>query len=99
MMKKRRYLPITYSVAGKNVGSSATARPHLSSFTMPAIVGRGAVTVAIASDGSAPVLAQRVRALIDGLPPTTLASLDDLARAIRSNVLERLPESTARRRF
>ncbi|MBL8689979.1 MAG: siroheme synthase [Rhodospirillaceae bacterium] len=81
------------------VAVNVVDRPHLSDFAMPAIVDRGAITVAIASDGSAPVLAQRVRALIDALLPATLANLGDLARAIRSTVLERLPGSVARRRF
>lgn len=74
-------------------------RPHLADFAMPAIVDRGSLTVAIASDGAAPVLAQRVRALIDALLPATLANLGDLAHAIRTAVLERLPGNAARRRF
>jgi uroporphyrin-III C-methyltransferase/precorrin-2 dehydrogenase/sirohydrochlorin ferrochelatase len=74
-------------------------RPHLTSFAMPAIVERGPVTVAIASDGAAPVLAQRVRGLIEALLPTTLANLGDLARSIRATVLDRLPGNTSRRRF
>lgn len=74
-------------------------RPHLSTFAMPAIVERGPVTVAIASDGASPVLAQRVRGLIEALLPATLASLGELAQAIRATVLARLPTNAARRRF
>ncbi|MBM3545598.1 MAG: siroheme synthase [Alphaproteobacteria bacterium] len=74
-------------------------RPLLGSFAMPSIVERGPLTVAIASDGTAPVLAQRVRGLIDALLPAGLANLGELARAVRANVLARLPGNAARRRF
>lgn len=94
--------------ADERLAGLATARgipvnvvdqPALSTFAMPSIVERGPVTVAIASDGAAPVLAQRVRALVDALLPPALANLGDLARMIRSTVLDRLPGSTSRRRF
>lgn len=89
------------SALARSMGITVNAvdRPHLTDFAMPAIVDRGSLTVAIASDGAAPVLAQRVRALIDALLPATLANLGDLARAIRATVLDRLPGSAARRRF
>lgn len=74
-------------------------RPLLSTFAMPALVERGSLTVAIASDGLAPVLAQRVRALIDAVLPRTFANLGELARSIRSQVLQHLPGNAARRRF
>ncbi len=74
-------------------------RPHLTDFAMPSIVDRGTLTVAIASDGASPVLAQRVRALIDAFLPAALANLGELARAIRATVLDRLPGNAARRRF
>ncbi len=73
-------------------------RPRLSTFAMPAVVERGLLTVAIASDGLAPVLAQRVRALIDAVLPRTLANLGELARAVRVQALGRLPTNAARRR-
>jgi len=74
-------------------------RPQLASFAMPSIVERGPLTVAIASDGRSPVLAQRVRGLIDALLPATLANLGELARAIRAKVRARLPGTGTRRRF
>lgn len=74
-------------------------RPRLSTFAMPALVERGSLTVAIASDGLAPVLAQRVRALIDAVLPSTFANLGELARSVRAQVLGRLPGNAARRRF
>ncbi len=89
------------STLARSAGAMVNAvdRPHLTDFAMPSIVDRGSVTVAIASDGAAPVLTQRVRALIDALLPATLANLGDLARTIRALVLDRLPGNAARRRF
>jgi uroporphyrin-III C-methyltransferase/precorrin-2 dehydrogenase/sirohydrochlorin ferrochelatase len=81
------------------IAVNAVDRPHLTDFAMPSIVDRGTLTVAVASDGAAPVLAQRVRALIDALLPPGLANLGDLARAIRSTVLERLNGNAQRRQF
>src|SRR5258705_4307638 len=44
-------------------------RPELSDFIMPAVVDRGEVVIGISTGGSAPILAQRIRALIeDALP-------------------------------
>ena len=81
------------------VAVNAVDRPHLADFAVPSIVDRGIMTVAIASDGAAPVLAQRVRSLIDGLLPSALANLGDLARSLRATVIERLPANAQRRRF
>lgn len=90
---------MAYLARAAGVAVNAIDRPHLSTFAIPSIVDRGSVTVAIASDGAAPVLAQRVRALIDTLLPPAIANLGDLAQSIRSAVRSRLPENTERRRF
>lgn len=81
------------------VAVNVVDRPHLSTFAMPALVERGPLTVAIASDGLAPVLAQRVRALVDAVIPRTFANLGELARSVRTQVLGRLSGNAARRRF
>ncbi len=49
--------------------------PQLCTFYFPAIVDRSPLTVAVGSDGQAPVLARSVRAQIEALLPDTLGAL------------------------
>lgn len=74
-------------------------RPGLSDFAVPAIVDRAPIAVAISTDGFAPVLAQRVRGLIEALLPPHFGRLGSLAAAIRERVAERLGDGARRRRF
>lgn len=74
-------------------------RPHLCDFATPAIVDRAPVSIAIATDGAAPVLAQLVRAKIEALLPPDFGRLGALAESIRATVLEQLPDNADRRRF
>jgi uroporphyrin-III C-methyltransferase/precorrin-2 dehydrogenase/sirohydrochlorin ferrochelatase len=74
-------------------------RPHLCDFATPALVDRAPLSIAIATDGAAPVLAQLVRARIEALLPPGLGRLAALAESLRATVLERLPDGAARRRF
>ena len=74
-------------------------RPELSSFTVPAMVDRDPVVVAISSGGAAPVLARRLRARIEALLPARLGRLARLAESFRDSVKATRPEATARRRF
>ncbi|RAI36605.1 siroheme synthase CysG, partial [Rhodoplanes roseus] len=74
-------------------------RPHLCDFATPAIVDRAPVSIAIATDGHAPVLAQQIRAKIEALLPPTFGRLGSLAESVREAVLDRLPDNSSRRRF
>jgi uroporphyrin-III C-methyltransferase / precorrin-2 dehydrogenase / sirohydrochlorin ferrochelatase len=53
-------------------------RPELSSFIFPAIVDRGEVVVAIGTGGASPVLARRLRELIEALLPARIGELAEL---------------------
>jgi uroporphyrin-III C-methyltransferase/precorrin-2 dehydrogenase/sirohydrochlorin ferrochelatase len=74
-------------------------RPALSSFTMPAIVDRGPVTVATSTGGVAPALARRVRAEIERVLPAALGRVARFADIFRDQVRRTLREPQARRRF
>ncbi len=74
-------------------------RPELSDFTMPAIVDRGEVVVAISTHGASPVLAQRVRAAIESVLPPSLGRLARFAQRFRSAIQARIEDNPSRRRF
>lgn len=74
-------------------------RPELSDFTMPSIVERGPVTVAISTGGAAPVLARQVRGLIETALPTNLGTLANFIDQFRDAVKLVLPTPTQRRKF
>jgi uroporphyrin-III C-methyltransferase/precorrin-2 dehydrogenase/sirohydrochlorin ferrochelatase len=59
-------------------------RPELSTFIFPAIVDRGDVVVAIGTGGSAPVLARRLRELIEAVLPARIGDLAELIGRYRS---------------
>ncbi len=72
-------------------------RPELCSFALAAIVDRDEVTVAIGTEGLAPVLAQRLRAAFERELHPRLGSLARLAGTFRDRVAAELPEGAARR--
>lgn len=74
-------------------------RPHLCTFLLGAIVDRGTVTVAIGTEGAAPVLATRLRAELEQQLHPRLGALADAAGAFRQEVAEALPAGGARRNF
>lgn len=74
-------------------------RPQLSDFAVPALVERAPVAVAISSDGFAPVLAQRVRAMIEAALPPRFGLLGVLAETLRSEVMKTFDDGSSRRKF
>jgi uroporphyrin-III C-methyltransferase / precorrin-2 dehydrogenase / sirohydrochlorin ferrochelatase len=74
-------------------------RPELSTFTVPAIVDRGDVVVAIGTGGLAPVLARRLRARIEALLPARIGALAALMGRYRARLARAIPSTAARRRF
>lgn len=72
-------------------------RPHLSDFSTPAIVDRGAVLAAIGTSGAAPVLATRLREELEARWPAGLGGLAELLLRVRDAARERFPEPSPRR--
>ncbi len=70
-----------------------------SDFAIPSIVDRAPLAVAISTDGTAPVLAQRVREAIERMLPPGFGALATLAATLRATVRRRLPDGDARRGF
>ena len=71
----------------------------LSTFQVPAVVDRAPLVVAVSSAGSAPMLARRVRERLETLLEPSLGTLAALFGRHRERIRERLPSTTARRRW
>jgi uroporphyrin-III C-methyltransferase / precorrin-2 dehydrogenase / sirohydrochlorin ferrochelatase len=71
---------------------------ELSTFIFPAIIDRSPVVVAVSSAGQAPVLARRVRELIESLLPARLGALARFLGA-RRGAVQRALGAPARRAF
>ncbi len=74
-------------------------QPALCTFTMPSIVDRPPVRIAIGTGGASPVLARLLRARIETLIPAAYGELARVMESLRTRVKQRLPDATARRRF
>lgn len=70
-----------------------------STFIFPAIVDRGDVVVAIGTGGSSPVVARRLRELIESVVPARIGELAALIGRWRTPIKTRIPEFPLRRRF
>ena len=70
-----------------------------STFIMPAVVDRLPLQIAIGSGGAAPVVARRLRALIEAAVPAAFGRLAAFAGRYRAASKLRFPDSTRRRRF
>ncbi|MGN6099742.1 MAG: siroheme synthase CysG [Devosia sp.] len=73
--------------------------PEECDFYTPSIIERAPLTVAIATEGEAPVLARLVRARIEAMLAPELGLLARLAGRMRLSVMRLLPDGIARRRY
>ncbi len=73
-------------------------RPELCDFTLPAIVERAPVTVAIGTGGASAGLAAALRQRLEGLLPGSLGRLAEGLERAREAIRARWPESGERRR-
>jgi len=73
--------------------------PEECDFYTPSIVERAPLTVAISTEGDAPVLARLVRARIEALLPPGLGKVARLAGSLRGKVEKLIRDGAAKRRF
>jgi uroporphyrin-III C-methyltransferase / precorrin-2 dehydrogenase / sirohydrochlorin ferrochelatase len=90
---------VSRAVEARALPVNVMDEPALCSFIVPAIVDRSPVVVAIASGGTAPMLASLLRQWLDRVLPARLGALAALAGCFRPLVKRRLCTPTARRRF
>jgi uroporphyrin-III C-methyltransferase/precorrin-2 dehydrogenase/sirohydrochlorin ferrochelatase len=78
---------------------NVAARPDLCDFTLPAIIDRDPLVIAISTGGASPILGRRLRARLETLIPAGYGRLAEFARAARARVAEKLTDPRERQRF
>jgi uroporphyrin-III C-methyltransferase / precorrin-2 dehydrogenase / sirohydrochlorin ferrochelatase len=90
---------IAHRARGGRIPVNVVDRPDLSTFIFPAIVDRGEVVVAIGTGGASPVLARRLREVIEAWLPARIGDLAELIGRHRSRFAAAAPRVLSPRRF
>lgn len=90
--------PAVARLKARGILVNAVDRPELCDFTLPAIVDRNPVLVAIGTGGASAGLAAALRQRLEALLPMNLGRLADALYAARGVWRGRFPDATARRR-
>ena len=90
---------VSRACQARNILVNCVDDPGLSSALFPALVDRGAVTVAISTGGASPTLARRLRERIEAMLPAGLGSLADFLAQARPRVRNALGSVAERQRF
>ncbi|MGQ0799987.1 MAG: siroheme synthase CysG [Pseudomarimonas sp.] len=90
---------VAAAAKARNIPVNVVDAPHLCTAILPAIVDRDPVLVAIGTEGTAPVLARRLRARIETLLEPSLGALATLCANWRDRVRARFPTIPQRRLF
>ncbi len=83
----------------KNIPFNSPDNPQICSFYVPSIVDRSPVTIAISTEGTAPVLAKKIRAHLEQYLPQDTGKLALFAQTLRKTVQERLTNMAQKRHF
>lgn len=71
-------------------------QPHLCDLTTPSLVDRDPVVIAIGTEGTGPVLGQKIKTMLEVSLPTNLGGLAALAGRLRTAVATQIPRSERR---
>lgn len=83
---------------GRGVLVNAVDRPDLCDWTLPAIVDRSPVIVAVGTDGASAGLAKAIRQRLETLLPQSLGALAVGLKNARDAMRKRFPDTVGRRR-
>lgn len=73
--------------------------PEICTFIVPSIVDRSPVTIAISTEGTAPVLAKQIRAHLEHYLPQNIGDLANFAQNLRGRVQSKLKNTQDKRHF
>ncbi|MBX9588273.1 MAG: siroheme synthase CysG [Hyphomonadaceae bacterium] len=90
---------VSQAAQSQGIPVNVVDAPELSTFITPAIVDRAPVTIAIGTEGAAPVLAREIKTRLESWLPANLGLLAARAQALRSLVAISIPDGRARRRL
>lgn len=83
----------------RNIPVNVVDRQDRCTFLTPSIVDRGALTIAIGTEGAAPVLGQGIKAHLEAMLPPSIGSLVEKAAGLRPRVSRALENGSPRRNF
>ena len=83
----------------RNIPINVVDKQDKCSFLTPSIVDRGSLTIAIGTEGAAPVLGQGIKAHLEAMLPPSIGTLVDKASALRPRVAGALDKGSPRRDF
>ena len=90
---------ISISAKAQNIPVNVVDNPDLCSFIFPAIIEREPITIAVCSNGHAPVLGRLLRAKIESIIPFQYGKLAELAKKYRNKVKQVFSNTNQRRSF
>lgn len=88
---------VAAELRGRGVLVNVADRPDLCDFTLPSVLERGPVTVAISTDGASAGLAKALRLRLEALLPESLGRLAETLAAAREQIRQRWPDPADRR--
>ncbi|MEO0670954.1 MAG: siroheme synthase CysG [Pseudomonadota bacterium] len=91
-------LAVAEAARVRGIAVNVVDRPHLSTFITPAIVDRDPVTVAIGTEGTAPLIAREIKAMLDVRLPSRLGEVARSAHGLRDRMMTAIRDGRERRR-
>ncbi|MFZ9642361.1 MAG: siroheme synthase CysG [Candidatus Methylopumilus sp.] len=90
---------VSIAAKAQHIPVNVVDAPALCSFTMPAIIDRSPLVIAVSSNGAAPVLARLIRAKLETMIPASYGRLAQLAAEFRDAVKAKFADTQSRRIF
>lgn len=90
---------VSTAASSLNIPVNVVDQPRLCSFIMPAIVDRSPVLVAISSSGTAPVLARKLKEIMEVVLPDRIDKLANLLASYRNQLKDKIRDSDQRLQF